>query len=116
MITSLNNRSLLKISGLDAENFIQSQFTNDIKKIRENEIQINAYCQHQGKVISIIWVFKRNKNYYLSIHDELKDLVLSKLNIFKLMSKLEIEDFSDKVFQYGLIKENNENSFKINEN
>ena len=116
MITSLNNRSLLKISGLDAENFIQSQFTNDIKKIRENEIQINAYCQHQGKVISIIWVFKRNKNYYLSIHDELKDLVLSKLNIFKLMSKLEIEDFSDKVFQYGLIKENNENSFKITEN
>ena len=116
MITSLNNRSLLKISGLDAESFIQSQFTNDIKKIRENEIQINAYCQHQGKVISIIWVFKRNKNYYLSIHDELKDLVLSKLNIFKLMSKLEIEDFSDKVFQYGLIKENNENSFKITEN
>ena len=116
MITSLNNRSLLKISGLDAENFLQSQFTNDIKKIRENEIQINAYCQHQGKVISIIWVFKRNKHYYLSIHDELKDLVLYKLNIFKLMSKLEIEDFSDKVFQYGLIKENNENSFKITEN
>jgi len=116
MITSLNNRSLLKISGLDAENFLQSQFTNDIKKIRENEIQINAYCQHQGKVISIIWVFKRNKHYYLSIHDELKDLVLYKLNIFKLMSKLEIEDFSDKVFQYGLIKENNVNSFKITEN
>jgi len=114
MVTLLNNRSLLKISGLDAESFLQSQFSNNIKNIPENQVQINSYCQHQGKIIAIIWVFKKNENYYLSFPSDLKDLVLSKLIMFKLMSRVEIEDFSEKIYQYGLIKKDNEKSFKIN--
>jgi len=116
MIVLLNERALLKVSGTDSETFLQSQFSNDIKKIKESEIQLNAYCQHQGKIIAIIWVFKKGEAYYLSIPNDLKELVLSKLNMFKLMSKVEIEDFSEKVYQYGLIREDNDKSFKINKN
>jgi len=116
MITFLNNRSLIKISGEDSEVFLQSQFSNDVRKIKDNEVQINAYCQHQGKIIALIWVFIKNKNYYLSFSSDLKEIVLSKLNMFKLMSKVEIEDFSEKVYQFGLINENNNQSFKINDN
>ena len=116
MITLLDNRALIKLTGEDSLDFLQSQFSNDVKKIRDNEIQINAYCQHQGKIIAIIWVIKKSENYYLSIPNEVKKLVLSKLNMFKLMSQVKIEDFSEKVYQYGLIKENNKKSYKINEN
>jgi len=116
MIVKLVSRSLLRVSGEDAEAFLQSQFSNDLTKIQDYKVQINAYCQHQGKIIAIIWVFKKNKNYYLSFPNELKKLVLSKLNMFKLMSKVEIDDFSDKIHQYGLINENNEKSLRINEN
>ena len=116
MITLLDNRALIKLTGEDSLDFLQSQFSNDVKKIRDNEIQINAYCQHQGKIIAIIWVFKKNENFYLSIPSELKDIVLSKLNMFKLMSKVEIEDFSEKIYQYGLINEANDKAFKISEN
>ena len=116
MITFLNNRSLIKLSGQDSEGFLQSQFSNDVKNIQDNAVQINAYCQHQGKIIAIVWVFRKKENYYLSIPNELKTLVLSKLNMFKLMSQVKIEDFSEKVYQYGLIKENNNKSFKITEN
>ena len=116
MYTLLKDRSLLKVSGNDAETFLQSQFSNDIKNIQEKKVQINAYCQHQGKIIAIVWVFKKNENYYLSIPNELRTIILSKLNMFKLMSQVEIEDFSEKVYQYGLINENEEKSFKITDN
>ena len=116
MITLLNNRSLIKLSGEDSQVFLQSQFSNDVKKIKKGEIQLNAYCQHQGKIIAIIWVFKKNGSYYLSMPNDLKELVLSKLKMFKLMSRVEIEDFSENVYQYGLIKEDNDKSFKINKN
>jgi len=116
MICFLDNRSIIKVSGEDSELFLQSQFTNDIKKIQDNSVQINAYCQHQGRVIAIIWVFRKNGNYYLSIPNELKTLVVSKLNMFKLMSQVKIEDFSDNVHQYGLISEENEKSLKITNN
>ena len=116
MITFLNNRSLIKVSGEDSEQFLQSQLSNDVRKIKGNEVQLNAYCQHQGKIIAIIWVLKKDGAYYLSIPDELKELVLSKLNMYKLMSKVDIKDFSEEIFQYGLINESYENSFRIDEN
>jgi folate-binding Fe-S cluster repair protein YgfZ len=54
MYIQINNRSLLKISGNDSESFLQNQLTNDIDKLNYNSVQINAYCQHQGKIISSI--------------------------------------------------------------
>ena len=112
----LNNRSIFRVSGDDSETFLQSQFSNNIKQIKDDEVQINAYCQHQGKIIAILWVFKKKKNYYLSFPSELKSLVLSKLNMYKLMAQVEIDDLSDKIYQYGLIRENKQNSFKISKN
>jgi len=108
-------RCLLRISGEDAKNFLQGQFTNDITKIKPNEIQVNAYCQHQGKIMSLLWVFMKHNSFFISFPEDLKELVLSKLRMFKLMSQVEIEDLSKMVHQYGLIKEDNLDSYKIND-
>jgi len=115
MYTLIQDRALLRVSGADAESFLQSQFSNDIKNINHKHVQINAYCQHQGKVIAIIWVLNKSGNYYLSFPNEMKNLVTAKLNMFKLMSKVEIQDFSEKIYQYGLINEANDKAFKISE-
>ena len=116
MIIRLKNRVLLKISGNDAQSFLQSQFTNDIFLISPKKIQITAYCQHQGKIMAILWVFVKKDNFYLSLPEDLKELVISKLNMFKLMSDVQIEDLSLKVEQYGLIDENYDGSFLIKNN
>ena len=115
MISKLINRALLKVSGPDAEDFLQSQFSNDIKHIPEKEIQINAYCQHQGKIIAIIWVFKKDDAFYLSIHSSVSTLVLDKLNMYKMMSDVIFEDKSKEINQYGVVDEEIDiNGFKIN--
>ena len=116
MIIKLDNRALIKVTGDDATTFLQSQFSNDISLIEPNQIQINAYCQHQGKILALLWIFIKNENYYLSFPNDLNELVLSKLNMFKLLSKVTFEDFSSKINQYGLIDENYEGSFKLHSN
>ena len=116
MICFLHNRSLIKISGEDSELFLQSQFSNDIKKIHDNEIQINAYCQHQGKIMALIWVFIKNDSFYLSLPLELKEFVLSKLNMYKLMSKVNIEDLSSQIYQYGVLDKKIDGSMKLTNN
>jgi len=113
MIIQLKDRALLKISGEDSQNFLQSQFTNDISHINPNRVQINAYCQHQGKIMAILWVFIKKDSFYLSLPNSLKELVLSKLNIFKLMSNVNIEDFSSQINQYGLIDEKIDGSLEL---
>jgi len=111
----LNNRSLIRVLGKDSESFLQSQFSNDITKIKEGELQINTYCQHQGKIIAIIWVFKKNDVFYLSIHSSVSTLVLDKLNMYKMMSDVTFEDKSKEINQYGIVDEKiDSNGFKIN--
>ena len=116
MKVNLKDRSLLKVSGPDAKAFLQSQLTNDIDSLTEDKLQINAYCQHQGKIIALLWVFIKNDNFYLSFPKDLNEIVLSKLNMFKLMSKVTIEDFSLQINQYGLIDEKLDGSMEIRNN
>jgi folate-binding Fe-S cluster repair protein YgfZ len=41
---------ILKVSGKDAQSFLQGQLSSDINKIVDGQWQLNAYCQHQGRV------------------------------------------------------------------
>ena len=116
MKTLLRNRSLLKISGKDAEEFIQNQFTNDISKLDFKKVQINAYCQHQGKVIALIWVIRMDENFLLSFPNDLLEKIESRLKMFVIMSDVVIEDVSSLFSQIGLINESSQNEFRINEN
>jgi folate-binding protein YgfZ len=111
----LKNRSLLKISGNDAEEFLQKQFTNDIKKLDSKNVQFNAYCQHQGKVIAFFWVVRMGEDFLLSFPDDLLSKVKSRLQMFVIMSDVIIEDISDSYSQIGLINEMQSNSFCIND-
>ena len=111
----LNNRALLKISGRDAEAFLQNQFSNDIKKIDSNKVQFNAYCQHQGKVIAFFWVMRMGEDFILSFPGELLEKIENRLKIFVIMSDVIIENVTNVLSQTGLINESSPNEFRIND-
>ena len=111
----LKNRSLLKISGNDAEEFLQNQFSNDIKKIDNNRVQFNAYCQHQGKVIAFFWVMRMGEDFLLSFPGELLEKIENRLKIFVIMSDVIIENVTNVLSQTGLINESSPNECRIND-
>ncbi|HIM58389.1 MAG TPA: folate-binding protein [Gammaproteobacteria bacterium] len=106
MISQITDRTLLKLSGSEVQSFLQGQFSNDINALDEGAVQMNAYCQHQGKIIALIWVMKRVDDYYLSFPGDLKAIVVQKLTMFKMMSDVQIKDVSDALIQLGLVDEN----------
>ena len=111
----LKNRALLKISGKDSGEFIQNQFSNDIEKLNHSRIQINAYCQHQGKIIGLFWVMRYEDNFLLSFPLDLADVIKSRLQIFVIMSDVIIDDISASYSQIGLIDEKHSNAYSIND-
>ena len=111
----LKNRALLKISGKDSGEFIQNQFSNDIEKLNHSRIQINAYCQHQGKIIGLFWVMRYEDNFLLSFPIDLADVIKSRLQIFVIMSDVIIDDISASYSQIGLIDEKHSNAYSIND-
>ena len=115
MILQLSNRALLKLSGVDTQTFLQGQLSNDIDGLEVGEVQLNAYCQHQGKIIALLWVMKRDDDFYLSFPSDLAGIITKRLTMFKMMSAVEITDVSNDLIQLGVIDEGFDNAFKLND-
>ena len=115
MHIQIQDRALLKVSGGDAESFLQAQLTNDITLLENNSVQLNAYCQHQGKVISLFWVMRSEEDFLLSFPVDLAEKVITRLRMFIIISDVLIEDISEYYVQIGLINEFNSSAFIINE-
>ena len=110
----LKNRSLLYISGSDSGSFLQSQLTNDISKLGKSEIQINAYCQHQGKIIGLFWVMRYQDGFLMSFPIDLLEKIKSRLEMFVIMSDVVIDDLSNHLFQIGMINEKKSDVYILN--
>ena len=115
MFFHLNSRAILKISGNDAKSFLQSQLSNDINKIDYSNIQLNAYCQHQGKILALFWVIRQEEDFYLSFPADLLDSIQSRLKMFVIMADVTIEDVTPQLIQIGVLEEKYSPSFSINE-
>jgi folate-binding protein YgfZ len=115
MLCNLKNRALVSISGSDAEDFLQNQFSNDISKLDDSSVQFNAYCQHQGKIIALFWVMRFENGFLLSFPIDLLETVISRLQMFVIMSDVIIEDVTNNFFQVGLIDEIDNKGYLINE-
>ena len=115
MYCNLKNRALVRVSGADSEEFLQNQFSNDILKLKNSNIQINAFCQHQGKIIALFWVMRFDESFLLSFPVELLEKVIIRLQMFVIMSDVLIEDVTEDYSQIGLINEDISEGYLINE-
>jgi len=114
MLIHLDNRSLLKVSGSDAESFLQAQLSNNITELDSSSIQLNAYCQHQGKMLALFWVMRSNDDFLLSFPLDLLEIIKSRLQMFVIMSDVTIDDVTNDYLQIGVIGENQNKAFSIN--
>jgi len=115
MFCHLENRALLKVSGSDSESFLQAQLSNDIEQLDNSSIQLNAYCQHQGKILALFWVIRSADSFLLSFPLDLLDIIKSRLQMFVIMADVNIQDITLEYSQIGSIDESYNNSFAIND-
>jgi len=114
MAILLNHLTLIQIGGKDAHSFLQSQLTNDISKLQQNEIQINAFCQHQGKIKAIVWLFYLEENLCICLPKAVKNSFIKDIMVYKFMSEVAFEDLNE-YFIYGQKYVSQKNIYKINE-
>ena len=115
MFIHLKNRALLKVSGSDAETFLQGQLSNDINKLDAFSVQLNAYCQHQGKILALFWVIRHEDSFFLSFPSDLLEVIKPRLQMFVIMSDVVIEDVTKEHIQIGSIDESNQEALVIND-
>jgi hypothetical protein len=103
----LSNISIIRISGADASDFLQSQFSNDISLLTESLSQINSYCNPKGRVISVFRMIKLENEYFLLLRKELSGKVIKRLTMYKLNANVDIDDCTNEYYLLGLILQKN---------
>ncbi len=101
IVSDLSKQALIKASGEEVFSFLQGQFSNDLKEVTDAKAQLTAYCDPQGKVLALIIVFKIAESYFLSFDESLKETILKRLSMFKMMAKVELEEISEELIQIG---------------
>ncbi len=86
------NRAFIVMSGIDAQEFLQGQISNDMTLLENKEAIHGLLLTPQGKILADLFVYKYQQGFLLDIHLSIKDWLLSRFNMFKLRSQVEISD------------------------
>jgi len=92
-------RSTLEITGDDREHFLQGIVTNDVTML--GDIQFAALLSPQGKILHDFFLVKRDDAILLDVLTTQKDVLLKRLNMYKLRAKVAIRDASEIKVGYG---------------
>ena len=91
VIADLSHLSLIRASGDDAASFLQGQFTNDVTQITEDRGQLSAYCNAQGRMLTVFRIFLRDHAYLLQLPATLRERILERLRLYVLRAKVELQ-------------------------
>ncbi|ETS14478.1 YgfZ/GcvT domain-containing protein [Bartonella quintana] len=83
-------RKVIKVTGEEATDFLQSLITTDVTKIAPQEIFPGALLSPQGKVLADFLIGKRDDDYLIDIVSSLADTLYKRLLFYKLRKKVEI--------------------------
>ena len=105
MLNIKDQLDVIKISGVDAETFIQGQITNDISLLSEEKKSIYAgYCSPKGRLLAFFFITRIDKNYFLFCPPCISEAISKRLSMYVLRAKVEITCSPDNV-DYFLIDE-----------
>lgn len=95
ILCDLSHYGLIRITGDDAEGFLQNQFCNDVRLVDSGQSQYNGYCNPKGRLLAFFRLLKQGENFYLRLPREVLEANLKRLRMYVLMSKVMLEDVSD---------------------
>lgn len=102
IITDLSHYALISAEGNDTTDFLQGQFSNDVKNVSAETSQLNAYCSPKGRILASFRLFYLNDKYYLELPRALLEQTIKRLRMFVMRSQVSLEDASDSMARLGL--------------
>lgn len=85
----MTQRRILRLTGDDTMDFLQGLITNDVKKLAQGPIYA-AILTPQGKYMADFFVIADGDGVLLDVADELADMLVQRLNMYKLRAKVAI--------------------------
>jgi folate-binding protein YgfZ len=86
---------LLRVSGADAQTFLQSQLSNDVRELSPARAQLTTWCTPQGRMLANAMAWREGEDYFLQLPLELVPGVRTRLQRYVLRARVVLDDASD---------------------
>ena len=94
--TVLDDRGFIQVSGDEAKEFLQNIVTNDIEKVSKSFTLFSSIFTPQGKYLYDFFIINAENGYLLECEKEAVSEIIKIFNFYKLRSKINLIDISEK--------------------
>lgn len=101
-LASLDHLGCIRASGEDAQTFLQSQLSNDILELQQQQVQFSAYCTPKGRMLAQFLIIPDQSDFLLLLPRPILEPTLKRLRMFVLRSQVSLSDESEQLVCLGL--------------
>ena len=94
-VASLSHLANVRISGADAETFLQGQLSNDVRLLTTERAQISSYNSPKGRMLAVLHLLRNAQSIVAEIDRSVLDATVKRLRMFVLRSKVTFEVIND---------------------
>ncbi|MFA5824645.1 MAG: folate-binding protein [Gallionellaceae bacterium] len=102
VLCDLSQFGILKVSGDEAQSFLQNLCSNDIKTVSPQQAQLSSLNTAKGRVLATFLIWQSGADYYLHLPASLIAAIQKKLSMYVLRAKVKIEDVSAQLVCLGV--------------
>ena len=102
----LEDRGILYINGSDTFDYLQNIISNDLSKVTDTQSCFSYLLTPQGKYLFEFIIVKHKNGYFLDCPKYQIDNLYKQLTLYKLRSKVEINNLSNEFVVAALSKDN----------
>ena len=102
-VAPLTHLGVIRVEGVEASQFLQSQLTQDFSLLGLSEARLAAFCSAKGRMLASFYGFKRSHSEILLVCSrDILAVTLKSLSRFVLRAKARLTDASDDYALFGL--------------
>ena len=90
----LDDFAIIEVKGANASEFLQGQFTCDIRTLSSNQAIPGACCDHKGRMLANGWLGRWQENFMLFLPKNMLNLTIEHLQKFAVFSKVTLMEKS----------------------
>ncbi|MBK1648544.1 YgfZ/GcvT domain-containing protein [Rhabdochromatium marinum] len=104
-LCALGSLGVIDINGRDATDFLQGQFSNDLRELSAEHSQLSSHCNAKGRMLANFRVLRQGEGYRILLPREHIATLLPRLKMFVLRSQVTLTERSDALVCIGLLGE-----------
>ncbi|MGC2167308.1 MAG: folate-binding protein [Gallionella sp.] len=102
VMCDLSQFGTLRVSGVDAQDFLQNLLSNDIRAVTPTQVQLSSLNSPKGRMLASMLIWREGDDYILQLPQALCEPIRKKLTMYVLRANVQVTDVSEETVLLGL--------------